>query len=820
MGKFLLPPGFRFHPTDEELVTYYLKRKISGRKIDYDVIAEVDLYKFEPWDLPAISCLQTRDLEWYFFSPRDRKYPNGSRTNRATGAGYWKTTGKDRSVSSGSRSVGTKKTLVYYQGRTPRGERTNWVMHEYRLDDSECVRIRASKNEFVLCRIFKKSGPGPKNGEQYGAPVEDEEWEPLPIAEGDGTASIMNKAPGEAKECGETVVKTDNVPMNLIVAWGDDGGERGCMEQNLRSLEPNGNESLKFPCKLLPELSESKSVIPFTGQTTAGSLDVPAYSENDLVNELGLFAYPFSTVDEQDILKQIYELTAPSQGADLFPPMDTPDNLQLGLDSQFGQVDQCLPEAFLKLDDSHVPASEEEDATGFKSRSPGLGSWRCRGQDAHFVLSSSRQPEMNQKWEISGCNCKENLELAGSLAVENAGAGHSKHIQHEEGGHECQASVHISRKELVVPEVIDGRDRDASREMGSQQDTHMQVPVMSCIADPDSQGVSEDILEFLLPFPDLYDATLDAVPLSQQIPMADGEPDYDDVLEFFEHMNGLSDSEKESLDVGHLVNSMHRGMHWYEGSNDLDSDLNLKDLQYFDAFSDTPDAFGDIKYSDVDCLESADWVASTRERKSTLKFDNIKADTGEEFSKMKLQPTSGCIVNNLDLPLSVSPSEGGSSIKGPPITQKDGPTEDVGHALGVHSDSTNKGLKILKNFGGILNLLGSVPILPASAEDLSSTAVGPVSVVATRLDLRAVAIMCDCGKSDLSLSCSRCSSSRVENSGQFVQSVSLNGQNMSVGESIGFIAVALLGGIWAFFWLLLAGGAWKIFSGICRFILS
>ena len=55
MAPVSLPPGFRFHPTDEELVAYYLKRKINGRKIDLEIIPEVDLYKCEPWDLPGIS---------------------------------------------------------------------------------------------------------------------------------------------------------------------------------------------------------------------------------------------------------------------------------------------------------------------------------------------------------------------------------------------------------------------------------------------------------------------------------------------------------------------------------------------------------------------------------------------------------------------------------------------------------------------------------------------------------------------------------------------------------------------------------------------
>ncbi|VFQ87163.1 unnamed protein product [Cuscuta campestris] len=149
-----LPPGFRFHPTDEELITYYLSNKVSDFGFSPIAIADVDLNKCEPWDLPGKASMGEK--EWYFFSMRDRKYPTGLRTNRATEAGYWKTTGKDKEIfGGGGMVVGMKKTLVFYRGRAPKGEKTNWVMHEYRLETKHA--FKPHKEEWVVCRVFRKS---------------------------------------------------------------------------------------------------------------------------------------------------------------------------------------------------------------------------------------------------------------------------------------------------------------------------------------------------------------------------------------------------------------------------------------------------------------------------------------------------------------------------------------------------------------------------------------------------------------------------------------------------------------------------------------
>ncbi|XP_008793369.1 NAC domain-containing protein 68-like [Phoenix dactylifera] len=172
-----LPPGFRFHPTDEELIVHYLRRKVACQCLPVPIIAEVDLYKYDPWDLPEKALFGQR--EWYFFTSRDRKYPNGSRPNRAAGRGYWKATGADKPVSppGSSRPLGIKKSLVFYHGKGLKGVKTDWIMHEYRLADTN--RAASKKNslrldDWVLCRLYNKKNSWEKTQRQKekGTPEE------------------------------------------------------------------------------------------------------------------------------------------------------------------------------------------------------------------------------------------------------------------------------------------------------------------------------------------------------------------------------------------------------------------------------------------------------------------------------------------------------------------------------------------------------------------------------------------------------------------------------------------------------------------------
>ncbi|KAI3760182.1 hypothetical protein L1987_50573 [Smallanthus sonchifolius] len=149
-----LPPGFRFYPSDEELVCHYLYKKIANEDVfKGSTLVEIDLHTCEPWQLPETAKLNSS--EWYFFSFRDRKYATGYRTNRATTSGYWKATGKDRTIVDPNTgvTVGMRKTLVFYMNRAPNGIKTGWIMHEFRLENPNIP----PKEDWVLCRVFYKA---------------------------------------------------------------------------------------------------------------------------------------------------------------------------------------------------------------------------------------------------------------------------------------------------------------------------------------------------------------------------------------------------------------------------------------------------------------------------------------------------------------------------------------------------------------------------------------------------------------------------------------------------------------------------------------
>ncbi|KAM3405609.1 hypothetical protein ACQJBY_008233 [Aegilops geniculata] len=230
----LLPlPGFRFHPTDQELVNWFLKRKLLGLPIDFDFdfIPVVDVYRFEPDQLPDQSFSpSTGDpgakVECYFFAPRVRKYPTGLRMARATLKGFWKSTGKDRPVIHNGIVVGMKKTLVFHIGKAPRGTRTDWVMHEYRLHPNHRIH-----DTYVLCRIFNKNTMTQSPDLLGGVDMDEEGIQPVsvgPNANKDEMQSMLGGVDSDKEEVhplsiGPHANKDEVQPMSSGVDLDEEG---------------------------------------------------------------------------------------------------------------------------------------------------------------------------------------------------------------------------------------------------------------------------------------------------------------------------------------------------------------------------------------------------------------------------------------------------------------------------------------------------------------------------------------------------------------------------------------------------------------------
>ncbi|KAL5202134.1 hypothetical protein ABZP36_013086 [Zizania latifolia] len=179
MGE--LPPGYRFYPTEEELVSFYLRHKLDGlRGRDIErVIPVADVCSVDPWQLPEVhrTDVCAGDGEpWFYFCPRQEREARGGRPSRTTPSGYWKAAGTPGLVySAAGRPIGIKKTMVFYRGRAPARTKTNWKMNEYRAfeEDDDDVDAAATatytaapapnpylqtRSEFSLCRLYTRSG--------------------------------------------------------------------------------------------------------------------------------------------------------------------------------------------------------------------------------------------------------------------------------------------------------------------------------------------------------------------------------------------------------------------------------------------------------------------------------------------------------------------------------------------------------------------------------------------------------------------------------------------------------------------------------------
>ncbi|KAJ0034402.1 NAC domain-containing protein 102-like [Pistacia vera] len=145
----IVPTGFRFNPTDEELIEI-LERKVNAKQMPLHdcFIVERNLYEHEPEDLKWDPTMALHKNERYFYCIRE----NDSR--EVSGRGWWKATSHVKKIYSTETSVvGYKRPLTYHKFTGNKRKRnkaikTNWIMYEYSLE--------SYTTEWRLCKIKYK----------------------------------------------------------------------------------------------------------------------------------------------------------------------------------------------------------------------------------------------------------------------------------------------------------------------------------------------------------------------------------------------------------------------------------------------------------------------------------------------------------------------------------------------------------------------------------------------------------------------------------------------------------------------------------------
>ncbi|KAI5651065.1 hypothetical protein M9H77_37070 [Catharanthus roseus] len=154
-----VPIGFRFRPTDEELIIHYLKRKVLSLPFPASIIPEFHVFQTNPLHFPG----DPRENR-YFFCNR-KILPITTIVSVRDGSGYWKRTGRQRKIISpaaNNRVVGTKRSLAFYhyQGKQKHGHglMSDWVMDEYCLlaPDEQQQNVLQIGDWFVYCIRRKK----------------------------------------------------------------------------------------------------------------------------------------------------------------------------------------------------------------------------------------------------------------------------------------------------------------------------------------------------------------------------------------------------------------------------------------------------------------------------------------------------------------------------------------------------------------------------------------------------------------------------------------------------------------------------------------
>ncbi|KAJ0982253.1 hypothetical protein J5N97_010508 [Dioscorea zingiberensis] len=130
-----VPFGYRFQPSDEDLLLSYLLKRLLRLSLPADIIFDIDdVFSYNPNQLPKNEEVWMENTAYFFVPVLETNHNDDSSGLKVrTPDGYWRVCGDVVVVMDERRRIGFKKTLVFYQGHEP-GMRTNWTMVEYKIN--------------------------------------------------------------------------------------------------------------------------------------------------------------------------------------------------------------------------------------------------------------------------------------------------------------------------------------------------------------------------------------------------------------------------------------------------------------------------------------------------------------------------------------------------------------------------------------------------------------------------------------------------------------------------------------------------------------
>ncbi|KAM3243589.1 hypothetical protein ACQJBY_055500 [Aegilops geniculata] len=249
---FIPPPGFRFRPSDDELIRYYLLPKLQGRgHAPNRAIIEHNVYQCHPDELVGMYRGRGEGRSFYFLSPRVRRYDNGDRPRRDTddGRGRWK-------VSTGKKDMGQEKkvagdgttrycmsVLNYFESPRGGGRKSEWLMRELTVPAYEIKLPKdggpggKTLDRYVMCKIYLKDDKGDDDEEAGPSSAS-----PLLLhgpVEGDEGATA--ELPKLSKKMAGKRPAEDQQPQSVAAARKRAHHHSKCLQIGPPALPPQGN---------------------------------------------------------------------------------------------------------------------------------------------------------------------------------------------------------------------------------------------------------------------------------------------------------------------------------------------------------------------------------------------------------------------------------------------------------------------------------------------------------------------------------------------------------------------------------------------------